>query len=160
MWFDAFASCPRLVKAGVQHYWGKIEQQPNRVGPKVIWQPRRLNNQAPRQPRYGVQLPDPQTGQKREYTGQAKQDCLVGIDVTLIAEENGKLDGWGLFVLYALAAAEVVRIEADYSFNGEVVPRDATSTATETVNCQLVVRIPIAELVPHALPTDDNVSLQ
>lgn len=158
--FEAFKACPRLVRAGVEHLWEDIETKPNRLGPKAIWQTRTFQNGPPRQPRYSLSVADPKTGQKRDFTAVAKHDCVITAEVALFADINGKLDGWGLFELYTLACADVLRIEADYSFGGSVVPREAVSTATEQNRATLTFRIPILDLQPHAALLDDDVSLQ
>lgn len=155
--FEAFKACPRLREVG--HFWDKIEEKPARVGPRAVWQMTDVQPTPPRQPRYVALLPDAKTGQKRSFTAECKADALCSVAVDLFAEVNGKPDGWGLFSLYVLAAAEVLRVEADYSLRASTPARESLSTATDLYRCVLSFRIPILELHPNAVVEDDAVSL-
>lgn len=157
--YAAFESCPRLVKAGVRHRFGSIEEKPAGVGLRAIWDVEDLDPRPPRQPRYTIIQPGPD-GAKREYTAECKHDVVVSVKVALFAEVNGPVTPFGLFALYLLAGADVLRIEADYSLRAKVEKRDQLSTATETLRCVLQFRIPVFDLIPSARVADDSVAFR
>lgn len=158
--FDAFAANWRLVQAKVRHNWGKIEEQPLGCLARVLWQVGDLRNVPPYQPRYTVLLPAAD-GRKQEFTAVAKNDAMVTAMVTLYSEVGGaSVEIFELWALYTLAAADVLKVEAMYSFQGAIVPREGTSVATDQIRAQLTFRIPIIDLQPHARAAADNVSLE
>jgi len=158
--FEAFEASPLLVRAGVRHFWGTINEKPMQTGPRAVWQVKRYDSRVPVQQHDGlVQEPGPD-GAKRTFKALHKVDALVTVQVELFVDKNSPLTDWNLFKLYALAAAQVLRIEKRYELNATLDPRDQLSAATDRLAATLMFHIPIHELIPTSNPEADDVSLR
>lgn len=158
--FEAFDACPRLRQANVRHYWGSIEDKPNATGSRAVWQVQAYGCKPPvQQHDVVVQEPGPD-GSRRSYKALHKVDAQVTVRVELFVDKNGPLTEWQLFSLYALAAAQVLKVENRYQFGASLDARDQLSVATDRLAAQLVFHIPIHELIPTANPANDSVSLR
>ncbi len=158
--FDAFAGCPRLVKACVRHYWGEIEKKPLTSGARAIWQLKSYETVPPVQQHDVVVIEPGPGGANQRFKAIHKADARVVMQVDLLTDVNSPLTEWDLFKLYVLAAAQVLRIEKRYSLSASLAPRAQVSTSTDSLTATLVFHIPIHELIPTANPADDNVSLR
>ncbi|HMW80305.1 MAG TPA: hypothetical protein PKC78_08045 [Accumulibacter sp.] len=158
--YAAFESCPLLVKAGVRHFWGTINDKPAQTGARAVWQVKRYDSRPPVQQHDGlVHEPGPD-GAKRTFKAIHKVDVAVTVQVELWTDKNSPVSEWDLFKLYALAAAQLLRVEKWYELGAALDPRDQLSTPTDRLTATLMFHIPIHELIPTSNPAADAVSLR
>lgn len=161
----AFEACPRLAKAGVRHYLAeKLDDQGLATESRCIWRWTNFEMGPPKQIRDTGQpfiVEEAKKGEpKREYYAERKFDCQVTAEVRLRIDVNGKLTRFEFLKLFALAACDVLRIEAAMTMAGSFTERQALGDSHLETVCTLKFRLPIYDLKPVARVADDSVALE